>query len=142
MTRVGCIGKPSAGADFTVLRRGGTALPAVEARARACLQLHIEAGSAVSAYLFPQDREWWLCRAENEAGSDAAGRPRSRLQYFAIPGDAAARFGALSRACCTHFGNEVEAAEWIARPAETHSTAASRPSTRGWSGSARSPDIA
>ena len=69
MTRVGCIGKPSAGADFTVLRRTGAEPPSVEARARDCLQLHIEGGSAVSAYLFARDGAWWLCRAENEAAS-------------------------------------------------------------------------
>src|SRR5690349_16573366 len=95
VTRVGCIGKPSAGADFTVLRRAGAELPSVEARARACLQLHIEGGSVVSAYLFAQDGAWWLCRAENEAGADAAGRPRSRLQYFPLAGSDAARLGAL-----------------------------------------------
>jgi len=108
------------------LRRAGAALPVVEARARGCLQLHIEGGSAVSAYLFAQGAEWWLCRAENEAGSDAAGRPRSRLQYFPVTGEAAARFGALGRACFAPFGDEVEVAEWLARPAEARPTPASR----------------
>ena len=126
MTRVGCIGKPSAGADFTVLRRTGAEPPSVEARARDCLQLHIEGGSAVSAYLFAQDGAWWLCRAENEAGSDAAGRPRSRLQYFPLAGSGGARLGALGRACYAPFGDEVEVVEWLARPATAQPTPASR----------------
>jgi hypothetical protein len=97
---VGLIGKPSAAEDFQILRSALGTEPEVERLARSCLRLHIETESAMSSFLFRYRDDWWICRAENEAGSDASGRPRSRI-FFTMAqrsADPSSMLAALNRA--------------------------------------------
>jgi hypothetical protein len=55
--------------------------PQVEALARNFLRLHDETQGTTSSLMFFHEEAWWLCRAENQPGSDTAQRPRSRVLF-------------------------------------------------------------
>jgi hypothetical protein len=85
--RAGVIAKASAREDFTVLQQASGSDADVERRIFDCLQLHLDSGGKMTSFLFRHESVKWLCRAEREPGTDAAGRGKSRCTFIRLPLD-------------------------------------------------------